>query len=467
MNNQTSSFSSESKEMSPTRSFLETPVYKNRNGKVTPDATKRTGNNSNPQDRTPTPSKRNSNQDHPQTSDLVGIQQSLDRLRTQRLILERLKGESEKKTVKISSLTAKISELEELTKSQQSKLDYYTGIFGDLEVAKTKISHLEEIVSNQKEELHEKSKRSEAMQGVLKSSLNQEKLKHEQEKQQFEKEKIYLQNRFNAERSEKLNLELKVNTQAEELKAIRPQLEAEKIKYEKACQNFAEKVNARDIKVNALESERKQLLNKMQSVGRRNQELKSELENTTKTLAGAREKEVILTKAIVELEENNNLLRIQLLDLEKNMSGKIETLEVKLKETVSELDERSLLCEKQEKETRKLQNELLQSKTMQEDLKATVERKNIELNNMQDLLSRSKAHSRACEEQVQRAVAKVSEQHSRMLVEMSKSAKLKQQLEYERNSNREWTKTRLDLLNQFCEEEARFDDTFSTMYIDN
>jgi len=275
-----------------------------------------------------------------------------------------------------------------------------------------------------------------------------------------------LQNRFNAERAEKINVQLQVNTQAEELNNLRPQLEAEKLKYERACRNNAEKINHIETKLKECEAERKYLVGKLKSLGKLNEAMKGDLRNTRSSLASAKEREVAMTKTIVELEENNNVLRIQLLDLEKYLSDKLQTSRKKLKEVQSQLSESSSLCDKQGKEIRTLTGQLAEIEDEKTEMKNTIMHKQIEIKNLQDLLKRNKAHAQACEEQLKNALEKVGEQHQRMLVEMSRSSKLRQQLDHERNSNREWAQTRLDLLNQFCEEETRFEDACSALYLD-
>lgn len=159
---------------------------------------------------------------------------------------------------------------------------------------------------------------------------------------------------------------------------------------------------------------------------------------------------------MLELEQSTVMLRKHALEVERRhanaaqeFSSKAGALDARLAQAVRDRDDargRAQACEDRHRE------ELAAHASTRADLL----RRERELGNQRDAASRLQPQHRAAEARLGDAKARLDAVHGKMLEERNRSAALSKKLEVERRACRDWASQRLDLLDQFCDEEKQF-----------
>jgi len=388
--------------------------------------------------------------------DVAKIQASLEKLRSDRLAVERMKSESVKKDAKIIQLVKENEKLRSQLATHKMQIDSQKRLFSELELSKEKVTMLETRLEQKERELNEIRERSVATEEFLQTSLDQEKMARQEEKEESERNLEIMREELRRAEEDSRAGTLRVNELREEMQMLSHLFHEEK----NAMQDLRAREDDRYASVQrsmeALQVERDELLLKTQRLELKEEDHLNTERNLRNALNTAEERANLLVGTTKELEENNVMLRKQLLEAERKHSDIVDNISMRLKDS----DHRVVHLQRDLDDTKNKIHHLESTRngTSSEynQLKTELLRKEQELQATKEALHRLTTQRKSMETQLSQASKKLETVHNRMLTEMSRSASLAKKLEIERRSCRDWAKQRLDLLEQFCEEEQRF-----------
>uniref|UniRef100_A0A7S2RFG3 Uncharacterized protein n=1 Tax=Mucochytrium quahogii TaxID=96639 RepID=A0A7S2RFG3_9STRA len=391
-----------------------------------------------------------------QFNDVSKIQASLERLRGQRVMMERLKSESAKKDVRIQGLTKQLQSLRTDLSSALDQVHENSRVHANLQVAEEKISIMETKLAEKDEEIERVKNVSVGNADFLKTSLDQEKKNRESDRVEQESIRETLMEELEVIRVEK-QMETQTKQQLQvDITLLRKQLDEATSTIEDIKCREAEKYSVLQRNFQSLQLERDALFDKVRTLEMENESRSDALKCTTEALTSAEQRANLLNATIQELEENTVQLRKELLDSERRFSSKM----TESKEQNSCLD--NLLTEKSneiallEKKLTVFKDRFNNELADHKDTRSAYIRKSQELDNMVQSMKRLSEQHSTLQVRLGQANATVDGLHKEMLRERERSSKLSLQLESEKSASREWATSRLELLNQFCEEEERF-----------
>lgn len=381
---------------------------------------------------------------------------SLERLRNQRVAMERLKAESSKKDIRIQSLAESVDRLEKELVNAKSTIQNQSTLRGELAAAKEKIDLLESALKSKEHEMGSNLKKSKAMEELLRTSLRQEKEKREKDKSDSARDLSDVKTRLAKERQDKFNLRVQTQEMRAEINTLEANLVKEKAHAKKLALAHEERVATLEREISNLQTKEKQAGERLKKAQLVNEEQKEIIRNTQSLLAAAKEEQAFLQKSVKELESSTRSLRSKLIQTERKNAIEMENVKRKLQNTLDELNEKSSVCEKQKAELFSMQRRLDGETKAKNDATNMLIQRELELANANSLVERGSEQLAHAEEQLRTANDKVDQLHKRMLVEMGKASNLQQQLEMSRAEYQDWARARMHLLEKFCEEEERF-----------
>ena len=381
---------------------------------------------------------------------------SLERLRNQRVIMERLKAEVSKKDIRLQSLTESVSRLEKELIATRATVQNQESLKGDLAAAKEKIDLLESTVKSKDHEMGSNLKKSKAMEELLRTSIRQEKEKREKDKSEHSQVVSELKTRLTKERQDGFNLRVQNQELNAEVNNLQANLVKEKSHVKKMQLAHEERVATLQREIGNLQAKEKEANERLKKTQLVVEEQKEVIRNTQSALTTAREEQGYLQKSVKDLENTVRSVRSKLIQTERKNTIEMENVRRKLQNTMDELNEKTAVCEKQKAEVFGLQRRLDGETKAKNDVTNMLIQRELELSNANSLLERNNEQLAHAEEQLKASNDKVDQLHKRMLVEMAKASKLKQELEMNRAEYQDWARSRMHLLEKFCEEEERF-----------
>ena len=173
------------------------------------------------------------------------------------------------------------------------------------------------------------------------------------------------------------------------------------------------------------------------------------------------ERERLVAQRMQELEDNASELRAQLSEAETRAVAR----EQERVRNAAQLEHAASEAQHREQEARasalKLRKELDE---VDRELRAALEAvgaKELECQQARDGANRAQRHAATLEAQLAESAVKLNSTHERLLREMSRTASLLEELEREKTLSRELARSRLELLEEFVEEERRLDGALS------
>uniref|UniRef100_A0A7S2SML8 Uncharacterized protein n=1 Tax=Mucochytrium quahogii TaxID=96639 RepID=A0A7S2SML8_9STRA len=392
----------------------------------------------------------------PGIDDVTKIQASLERLRNQRLMMEKLKTENERKDIRVRSLSKQVESLRSDLASAQEEVETQSRVFAELAVHKATIQGLERELSEERERFSQNRESSTATLDQVKRVLDQEKRDRESERAELETKINALSVELEGERVRHQSAALDKNQLAVDLAHTRKELEETQTSMEMLKSKENARYAALERSMQSLQINLDDSTERLKIVSIENETRTVSLKRTNEALSSSEERANLLVGTIAELEENNILLRKQLLAAETSNTSSNSKFAEKLHTVENELSEKKTLIAQLTKSLTLLKDKYNTECADHKDTRSSLLRKTQEGTNSVDALKRVTAQYNQAKNKITELNSKVEQLHTQMLQERTRCSTLAQQLEAEKNACRSWANDRLELLTQFCEEEERF-----------
>mmetsp|Transcript_10415 Transcript_10415/g.20510 ORF Transcript_10415/g.20510 Transcript_10415/m.20510 type:complete len:637 (+) Transcript_10415:165-2075(+) len=387
------------------------------------------------------------------SGDVVRIQASLEKLRSQRLAFERTKADSAKKDVRIRALTQQNQQLRNSLAGAQETIDSQGRLYGDLEVALERVQVLETRVEEKEKEIAKAREAARSSESFLMEALDQEKKAREDDRAQAEKDLELAQDELRSEHDRAQSEELRVRELQTRINALEEQLDEARISLEDLRSSDEDRFASAQRELETIKADRDHLYKRNKELEERTETQATTLSDTLSALSTAEQRITLLGSTIEELEENTVLLRKQLHESERKHASVVKDLSERLKDSDQRIIRKQRELDDARTKIKQLEHVREETTADSTDIKQTLMRKDRQLANLQESLQRSQAQNQAQERRLLDTNNKMENLHQRLLAEVSRSANLAQNLEAERRLCRDWASQRLDLLDQFCREE--------------
>uniref|UniRef100_A0A7S2RXB5 Uncharacterized protein n=1 Tax=Mucochytrium quahogii TaxID=96639 RepID=A0A7S2RXB5_9STRA len=374
---------------------------------------------------------------------------SVDRLREQRVLVERIKSDTHKKDQRIRDLESTVHQLQ--TRISEMSLE---SLERERDL-RSKLVEAERLAHNHKDT-------EDVMTGELKRLLN--------DAQKTENDLRCTLSRLQAEYEEyRASSEIEVKDLLEEVKTLK----LENHDQENEVAGLRQALHEKSTQLERMEGRKMDLTN---GVSRRCRELEQtlsdyKLENMqlvervrSVTQTSKKQSEILEAKehSLEEAEKRENLLQSTIRELEQNLDvirAQVDVSDYGDRDLRKQLEQKSRALEEKEVECEEMRTKLLQAEFDSKYNGEQQVKEREKLSSYEQNLQRASVHRQRMELQLQNLASKVQDLQSQLVQEMAANAALSKQLDEERLSRTKVSKQRLHILSQFYKEENRLKET--------
>mmetsp|Transcript_19440 Transcript_19440/g.34665 ORF Transcript_19440/g.34665 Transcript_19440/m.34665 type:complete len:659 (+) Transcript_19440:325-2301(+) len=388
-------------------------------------------------------------------SDMNRFQASLERLKMQRATLERLKADLTRKDTRVSALEKENEKLRKDLRVTQETVDEQAKFVAQLEIAKEKIKILESKLSQRDAALVAAKSGASATEEFLRASLEQEKAAREANRADHCKAQELLREQTAQAKARAQGLEHQVGQLKGELQEYHNRLAHSQTELTESHSRQVERLDAVQRALSRAQEERENAIRELRDAQVENEKSSVIIKSLRETVSVAEQRSLSLESKISELDLTILATKKQFMAVEKTDTAKLTELKDKIKHLERELVRKTNELAQSDRKLEEVRNQLESEKKDHKDIRGVLLRKEKELMNQLQAFHRLQALYETAEARLGEASSNLEQAHVELLNERGHNARLEQSLEAERRKCAEWASARLELLDQFCDEEAR------------
>jgi hypothetical protein len=390
-----------------------------------------------------------------QFGDLGRFQQSLHKLRSQRFAIERLRADLAARDARVAALERDHEQQRAALEAAQAEADQRARLEGELGVARDHARALERRSAEREVALEALRASASAAEDFLRSAVAQEQQAREQERSNWGKQEEVLREQLAVARLDAQGEGHRADALEGELQEARLALAEAAAAEEGMRAVHAEQSAALRRALEAAQADRDELFAKLAAARTESEAAAVALKATREALAAAEQRASLLAGTVEELEQNVALLRKQLVEGEQRQAARLTDAHERARAAEKQLAFKSSQLDAAERRAEQAKEALRAEQAELAGVKQLLARADKEADNRRLQTQRLQAALEQADERLRHSAQRTDQLHARALEERARASLLEQRLEAERRQCAEWASARLDLLDQFCEEEHK------------